>query len=110
MTTKLVRDRIPEIMANEGKPAHIHLLDHRELGMALLDKVTEEAAEVVDACKTIKAHRRMGIAMEIADLIEVLRAVAAYEKIPWHYVREVRMERLKERGGFKRGMLLSTHE
>ena len=43
---KLVRDRIPEIIAAEGKTPTVRILNDQEYEAALLDKLCEEVAEL----------------------------------------------------------------
>jgi len=46
---KLVRDRIPEIIAAEGRHPVTRILDQADYRQALLDKLAEEAAEAAHA-------------------------------------------------------------
>ena len=43
---KLVRDRIPEIVAAEGGQQNVRVLDDDEYARALLDKLVEEVNEL----------------------------------------------------------------
>ncbi len=46
---KIVRDRIPEIIAANGRQCGVQMLDERSYGLALLDKLVEEVQGVRDA-------------------------------------------------------------
>ncbi len=100
---KLVRDRIPEIIAADGgKRAVIRAcVDDVEYLARLLDKLREESAELVAA-----SGDREGIAKEIADVLEVLRAIQACAGLDSAEVEAVRERRLKERGGFEKRLIL----
>lgn len=94
---KLVRDRIPELFPEAGTYRQVsgNLLDS-----ALMAKVVEEAAEV------LQATSRMDVAEEIADLIEVLYAVAAEAGVTETEVHLIRAAKRAERGGFEEGWVL----
>lgn len=62
---KLVRDRIPEIIRNDGKKPIIEILSNEEYLKELDKKLNEEVAEY-QADKSIE---------EMADILEVLYAV-----------------------------------
>jgi predicted house-cleaning noncanonical NTP pyrophosphatase (MazG superfamily) len=62
---KLVRDRIPELMAKPGNVLEVLTLDHKDHILALKKKLKEEAEEVH------KATTRDEVIEEIADVAEV---------------------------------------
>jgi predicted house-cleaning noncanonical NTP pyrophosphatase (MazG superfamily) len=96
---KLVRDRIPEIIEAEGRRPIVRELIGQKLRTALLDKLVEEHAELLNANDS--QHRLE----ELADIAEVIFALAgqygADEKALLALVREKR----NERGGFEKGYL-----
>jgi predicted house-cleaning noncanonical NTP pyrophosphatase (MazG superfamily) len=99
---KLVRDRIPEIINAEGRTYQVETLSDDDFRRALLAKVTEEAAEVANA-PTEK------LAVELADLQEVIDAVMKTYNIDPETVRAIQDQRRLDRGGFdKRIKLLWT--
>lgn len=73
---KLVRDRIPEYVRAKGITVAAHTIAPEERLPALLKKVREEAAELQSA-------KREKMAEEIADLLELLQAIAVHAQIPW---------------------------
>lgn len=63
---KLVRDRIPEVMASEGKLATVKRINGEQLQRELFEKLTEEHVELLDKPELD----------EIADMMEVLLSIA----------------------------------
>ncbi len=90
---KLVRDRIPEIVAESGLVAITRKLGDDEYVAALRAKISEEATELADAPDD-------EVATEIADLQEVIAALMAALKLSPEDVERVRRLRERERGGF----------
>ena len=93
---KLVRDRIPEIIEADGKTCVIETLsDSRYLEM-LDAKLAEELAEYQES-KSLE---------ELADLLEVMRAVVQARGWTWEQLEQVRQEKPAQRGGFEKKILL----
>ena len=94
---KLVRDRIPEIIMQGGKrPVYSILTD--EAYLAKLDeKLNEELAEYQES-KSME---------ELADLIEVIRAVAVARGSSIKEVEAIRRDKAAKRGGFEKKILLT---
>ncbi len=93
---KLVRDRIPEIIEADGKTCVIETLsDSRYLEM-LDAKLAEELAEY-QGSKSLE---------ELADLLEVMRAVVQARGWTWGQLEQVRQEKAMQRGGFEKKILL----
>ena len=90
---KLVRDRIPEIIAAEGRPPVTRVLDQAAYRQALLDKLVEEAAEAAHA----SAADPPG---ELADVLEVLRALTAAAGSLWEQLLALADDKRTRRGGF----------
>jgi len=96
---KLIRDRIPEIIANEGKTYLTEVMAKQEYQHALLTKLVEEAQEAASA-------RPDKLMIELADLIEVIQAtMKAFEILP-EEVQSIRQERQSNRGGFDKRLKL----
>ena len=93
---KLVRDRIPEIIETDGNICVTEVLpDDRYLQM--LDvKLDEELAEYEES-KSLE---------ELADLLEVMRAVVKARDWTWGQLEQVRQEKAAKRGGFEQKILL----
>ena len=89
---KLVRDRIPEIIAVSGKTCTAEILSD-EAYLRMLDaKLDEELSEY---------HKDENIE-ELADLLEVIRAVTVARGYTLDDLERVRMEKAEKRGGFER--------
>ena len=96
MRSKLVRDRIPELILRHGGQPRVRRLDDEEFVIALGQKLIEEAAEVA-ADPT---------AEEMADVREVLEALAAAHGIDDRAIEAARHAKVAERGAFRDRILL----
>lgn len=99
---KLVRDKIPEIIRqNDGiEPDYRIVSGESELSEALDKKLDEEIAEFRNASDSRSA------AEEIADIIEVLLALAARDGYTPDQIETIRFEKREKRGGFEKGIIL----
>lgn len=88
---KLVRDRIPEIIRNDGKTPIIEILSNEDYLQELDKKLNEEVAEY-QADKSIE---------EMADVLEVLFAICEARGYSVEELLQVKEEKNEERGGFK---------
>ena len=96
MSPKLVRDRIPEIIESSGRHPTTRQAHQAERGDLLAQKLIEEANEFF-------ASRS---AEELADVLEVIYALAANLGISVEIVEAKRREKLAQRGGFDAGFVL----
>ena len=93
---KLVRDNIPSIIAASGKSCTTEILSQEDY-LTLLDaKLDEELAEY---------HQDQNIE-ELADLLEVIRAVTLARGHTLEELEQVRAEKARKRGGFEKRILL----
>lgn len=97
---KLVRDRIPEIIEADGRTAEVRVLDESEFIPALTAKLAEEAEELRKA----DPDDRLG---ELADIFEVLTALAATLGLSEEQIREAAGHKRAKRGGFSRRLWLA---
>ncbi len=88
-----MRDRIPEIIRAGGGEPVVTVLGDAAYREALLEKLFEEAAELREAPAA-------GVAEEIADMLEVLRAVAHVHGYEWWDIEKVAEVKRAERGAF----------
>ena len=95
---KLVRDKIPEIIENSGKTAHCRILSDAEYLVELDRKLNEECAEY-QADKSLE---------ELADMLEVMYAIAAARGYSATELEKVRSDKSKERGGFENRIFLEN--
>ena len=93
---KLVRDRIPEIIENSGKQCVCSILPEDEYLQMLDTKLNEETAEYQES-KSLE---------EIADILEVIRAIVAARGSSMEEVEALRARKAEERGGFEKRILL----
>lgn len=100
---KLVRDRIPEYIQSKGSMAVARTLPEEQRLPELLKKVSEEATELREA-----PPEKLG--EELADLLEILQAVAAHARVPWEEVLTKQSAKRAERGGFEKGVFLEYTE
>ena len=83
---KLVRDRIPEIIEGSGKTCVTRILPQEEYLAALDAKLTEE----------------------LADLLEVMMAVAEARGHSFAEVESIRRAKAETRGGFRERIFLES--
>ena len=88
---KLVRDKIPEIIKNDGKNPIIEILSNEDYLKELDKKLNEEVAEY-QADKSIE---------EMADVLEVLFAICEGRGYTVEELLQVRESKREKRGGFK---------
>ena len=93
---KLVRDRIPEIIEKAGKTCTTEILSTDEYIKMLDAKLNEELQEYQDS-KSME---------ELADLMEVIRAVAVARGSSLDEIEQIRRKKAEKRGGFDERILL----
>jgi predicted house-cleaning noncanonical NTP pyrophosphatase (MazG superfamily) len=98
---KLVRDRIPDIIAAEGGLPVTRVLDHAAYRQALLDKLAEESAEAARASDA-------DLPEELADVLEVLRALTAAAGMSWEQFLALADDKRNRRGGFAGQIFLES--
>ncbi|UPV76596.1 nucleoside triphosphate pyrophosphohydrolase (plasmid) [Halorussus limi] len=97
---KLVRDRIPEVVRENGETPVTHVADGDEYRRRLREKLCEEAGE----------FRESGDPEELADVLEVLDAIRDAEEFDAERVERLRAEKAEERGRFEDGVVLERVE
>ena len=95
---KLVRDRIPEIIARDGKTCVTRTLSTGDYIAALDAKLTEELAE----------YHADGSMEELADLLEVMMAAAKARGHDFSEVEAIRREKAEKRGRFNDRIYLES--
>lgn len=91
---KLVRDRVPALLSKKGIQYETCTLSTREYREALRKKLMEEAKEVADA-------EEVNLAVEIADLLEVIDALMEAYGIQQEEVFLAQDEKRAEKGDFQ---------
>jgi predicted house-cleaning noncanonical NTP pyrophosphatase (MazG superfamily) len=97
---KLVRDQIPEIIEKTGKKFSTRILDDNEYIKELKKKSFEELQEYVETNNNEDAIE------ELADVLEIIHALAEYHGASIEKVEEVRKQKAEKRGGFKEKIFL----
>lgn len=97
---KLVRDKIPEIIEADGKSAKTHVLNNEDYLQELINKLFEEFEE-------FKADNSVD---ELADIQEVLLAIADALDIAPSELAHTMAEKAVERGAFKKRIYLESVE
>ncbi|WP_192603158.1 nucleoside triphosphate pyrophosphohydrolase [Bacillus sp. OAE603] len=96
---KLVRDKIPLIIENTGNTFETEILGQKEYEEKLNEKLKEELDEFYSATPE-------EVIGEIADIIEVLYALAESKGITVEEIENVRLQKKEDRGGFNQRILL----
>lgn len=97
---KLVRDRVPDNIAADGKRAILTIVTGDELLAAMRRKVVEEANEL--SCAQTKEQ----ITEEIGDLLEIIAAYRNALGITAHDVQAQMMRKTSKCGNFTQGKVL----
>ena len=95
---KLVRDRIIDIIRANGENPIYHTLSDEEYLKELHKKLFEEATEFIEEDNP----------EELADLLEVIYAIAKHKNINMEEVENIRINKREKRGGFEDKIYLET--
>lgn len=87
---KLVRDRIPEIIRSAGEQPMVRVAAPDEYRKLLRAKLVEEVEEFLESDDPA----------ELADVLEVLLALAAELDVDRERLEQMRAAKARERGGF----------
>lgn len=97
---KLVRDKIPEVIENDGHKAKFRTLSEKDYFAALDKKLLEEVKEY-----------QVDISLEeMADVLEVLYAICNARGYTLEELEAKRKEKNAERGCFEKRLLLEYVE
>jgi predicted house-cleaning noncanonical NTP pyrophosphatase (MazG superfamily) len=97
---KLVRDRIPEIIALGGKTYNIRILDEAEYKTELRTKLVEELNEYLEAADDKSAME------ELADILDILHSLTGIHGSTSEQLESTRSDKAEKRGGFKERIFL----
>ena len=97
---KLVRDKIPEIIAQQGESANIRILSDKAYTAALEQKLDEETAEF---------HKEKNLE-ELADILEVVYALADDLGCTKEDLLQEYNQKHEKRGGFQSRIFLISKE
>ncbi len=93
---KLVRDKIPQIIKNNGNTSITHIADDDEYREKLLAKLTEEVDEFLEDNNP----------EELADILEVVYSLGKLQNISKDELEKIRSEKFEKRGGFAKKIIL----
>ena len=97
---KLVRDRIPEIIQQDGQTLVTRVLSDEEYEIEVQRKMHEELAEYEEAVENKDKLE------ELADLLELIHVAAAIQGATFEELEEVRAKKAETRGGFEKRIYL----
>lgn len=103
MYNKLVRDNIPDIIKSNGENPIIEILNDKLYKKELENKLLEECNEVINSTGEDRIE-------ELADLLEVMIAMANIENKTIDDVDKVRIKKKEKRGGFSKKIYLKDVE
>ena len=97
---KLVRDKIPDIIASNGEESITRVLGDEEYKVELYKKLTEEVNEVIDSKTSSETLE------ELADVLEILSSIAKLNSKKLDDVIEIAKQKRIKRGGFEKRIFL----
>ena len=97
---KLVRDKIPAIISRSGGKPKYYQADTLQFQKALKKKLYEEVEEL---CKAKEANDQMD---ELADILEVVEALAQAYGLPRCLVQHAKRVKAETRGRFDKRIIL----
>ena len=89
---KLVRDKIPKIINNDGKKAVTHKADKKEYYRKLKEEVDEFFISDEEE--------------ELADILEVIYEICDFKKIDRKKLEKIRLNKKESKGGFNSRVIL----
>lgn len=93
---KLVRDKIPEILIQEGLSPKTHLASEAEYWWKLKDKLKEEVEEFLKDSNE----------EELADILEVIDAICIYKNINKQNLEAIKKQKAEQKGSFNNKIIL----
>lgn len=93
---KLVRDRIPDIISQNGGTAITKTLNDEEYAKCLKEKLAEEVQEFLSSDSV----------EELADIFQVILAILDKRGIPFERFEEMLHQKAREKGEFKDRLFL----
>jgi Uncharacterized conserved protein len=98
---KLVRDRVPEIIREDGSTPVICEVDEDQKHLDLL------AQKLVEESKEFAEDREDD---ELSDVLEVIRCYLEAAEIDREAIEEIRRNKAAQKGGFTEGIVLEDVE
>ncbi|HJF86008.1 MAG TPA: nucleoside triphosphate pyrophosphohydrolase [Companilactobacillus farciminis] len=98
---KLVRDKIPSILADDAK---FEVLSNEDYRLSLRHKIVEEAKEVQNA------QSRANLVEELGDLEEVIRAILTDASINYEEMDSLRQAKINQKGNFSQKFVMINNK
>lgn len=95
---KLVRDKIPEIIKENGKTCKFKIVNENEYKKELIRKLYEEIAEFEEAWNV----------EELADIFEVMYSIIDIGEFDIDQIMKIRLKKREKRGGFEKRIFLES--
>ena len=99
---KLVRDKIPALLDENGGETETKILNDKEYIKCLYEKLKEECTEVTEATS------KEDLTEELADLYEVILSLIKVQNITTQDIENIRIQKKKKRGGFDSKIFLKS--
>jgi predicted house-cleaning noncanonical NTP pyrophosphatase (MazG superfamily) len=99
---KLIRDKITNIMEEQGKTFEVVVLDNPTYIKMLNEKLKEELEEYYNATN------KEEVIGELSDIMEIVFAIAEYNGISHDELEQSRISKKEKRGGFKDKIFLKS--
>ena len=96
MHSKLVSDKIPEIIRSKGEIPNIRVADDQEYWQKLKEKLQEEVDEFFKDSNE----------EELIDILEVINAISEFKKFDKEKLELLRKNKAEEKGTFKERIIL----
>ena len=98
--SKLIRDKIPEIIKQEGGNPTVFELGEEQFKQALKSKLAEEAQEL------IRAKSPAELRNELCDILELVEAIAENDGIALEELQQEKAQKKEKKGGFNQRLFL----
>jgi predicted house-cleaning noncanonical NTP pyrophosphatase (MazG superfamily) len=102
---KLVRDKIPEIIAKSGNVPVTNILNDADYKSALLMKLQEECHELMQA-----SSQNTNVQEEVADVLEVLSCIVKLHKIDTAELMTLADAKREEHGSFLNKIMMFVQD
>lgn len=99
LTNKLVRDNIPDIIAEKGGRANIRILNDSEYRNELIAKMREETSE----------YEKDNNKEELADMYEVLKALVEAHGTDMKEIEKIAAQKSKRKGAFGKRIFMECY-
>ena len=97
---KLVRDKIPTIIKEDGRKCTLRILENEEYRQELNTKLKEEVNEYITDNNV----------EELADIVEVIYGILDSMEVSREEFEKIRMQKVEKRGAFKEKIFLIDAE